>query len=109
MRAVRELGPQVVARGRARRTAYAARRALWGRLQALPLYRIDAAGQAHAVATLFRVYPAGCTLDGSEPLGWPLDADMQDGWFEGLPYFPDDMRPQGFLSRHFSQHHAGLL
>ena len=83
--------------------------ALWGRLQVLLLYRIDAAGQAHAVATLFRVYPAGCTLDGSEPLGWPLDADMQDGWFEGLPYFLDDMRPQGFLGRHFAQHHAGLL
>ncbi|HEY5580557.1 MAG TPA: DNA-binding protein, partial [Rhodoferax sp.] len=40
MRAVRELGPQVVSRGRARRTAYAARRALRGSLPALPLYRI---------------------------------------------------------------------
>ena len=38
-----------------------------------------------------------------------MDADMQDGWFEGLPYFPDDMNPQKFLCRHFSQHHAGLL
>lgn len=109
MRAVRELGPQVVARGRARRTAYAARRALRGRLELLPLYRIDLDGHAHEVAELCPVYPAGCVLDGSEPLGWPLDADMQDGWFEGLPYFLDDMRPQGFLGRHFARHHAALL
>lgn len=109
MRAVRELGPQVVSRGRARRTAYAARRALRGSLPALPLYRIDQDGQAHEVAKLFPIYPAGCVLDGSEPLDWPLDADMQDGWFEGLPYFLDDMRPQGFLGRHFARHHAALL
>lgn len=109
MRAIRELGPQVVARGRARRSAYAASRELRGRLQMLPLYRIDAAGQAHEVAEIYPVYPAGCALDGSEALGWPLDADMQDGWFEGLPYFLDDMRPQGFLGRHFARHHADLL
>ena len=37
MRAVRELGPQVVMRGRARSTTYAARRALRGSLGALAL------------------------------------------------------------------------
>jgi hypothetical protein len=109
MRAIRELGAQVVARGRARRTAYAARRALRGSLQALPLYRIDQDGQAHEVSELLPVYPAGCAVDWSEPLGWPLDEDMRDGWFEGLPYFLDDMRPQGFLGRNFAQHHADLL
>lgn len=109
MRAVQELGSQVVARGRARRTAYAARRALRGSLQALPLYRIDQHGQAHEVAMLYPVYPAGCALEYVEPLDWPLDEDMRDGWFEGLPYMLDDMRPQGFLGRHFAQHHANLL
>lgn len=109
MRAVRELGPQVVARGRARRTAYAARRALRGSFQALPLYRIDPGGQAHDAAMLYPLHPAGCALDTPEPLGWPLDENMQDGWFEGLPYFLDDMRPQGFLGRHFARRYADLL
>lgn len=109
MRAVRELGSQVVSRGRARRTAYAARRALRGSLQALPLYRIDQEGQAHEVSMLYPVYPAGCAADFLEPLDWPLDEDMQDGWFEGLPYPLDDMRPQGFLGRRFACHHADLL
>jgi hypothetical protein len=63
MRAVRALGSQVVARGRARRTAYAARRALRGSLQPLPLYRIDQLGQAHEVAKLLPVYPAGCAVE----------------------------------------------
>jgi len=109
MRAVRELGSQVVARGRARRTAYAARRALRGSLQALPLFRIDPQGQAHEVAKLYPLHPAGCVLDASEPSDWPLDDDMQDGWFGGLPYFLDDMRPQGFLGRHFARRYADLL
>jgi hypothetical protein len=34
---------------------------------------------------------------------------MRDGWFEGLPYPLDDMRPQGFLGRHFARQNAGLL
>ena len=34
---------------------------------------------------------------------------MQDGWFAGSPYFLDDMRPQGFLGRHFARRHADLL
>jgi hypothetical protein len=109
MRAVRELDLQIVARGRARRTAYAARRALRGSWQALPLYRIDQKGQPHEVALLYPLYPAGCAVDFIEPLDWPLDGDMQDGWFEGPPYFLDDMRPQGFLGRHFARHHADLL
>ena len=109
MRAVRELGSQVVSRGKARRTAYAARRPVRGSLQALALYRIDRDGQAHDAAMLYPLHPAGCALDSSEPLEWPLDEDMRDGWFEGLPYFLDDMRPQGFLGRHFARRHADLL
>ncbi|MES2089899.1 MAG: type II toxin-antitoxin system HipA family toxin YjjJ [Pseudomonadota bacterium] len=109
MRAVQALGPQIVARGRARRTAYAARRAVRGSLQALPLYRIDQDGQPHEVALLHPIYPEGCAADFLEPLDWPLDDNMQDGWFEGLPYPLDDMRPQGFLGRHFARHHADLL
>lgn len=109
MRAVQALGPQLVVRGRARKTTYAARRALRGSWQALPIYRIDREGQAHEVAQLQPLHPAGCALDGVDQLGWPLDSDMRDGWFDGLPYFLDDMRPQGFLGRHFAARYADLL
>jgi len=44
MRAITELQGQVVSRGRARRTAYAARRAIRGNLKPLPFYRVDEQG-----------------------------------------------------------------
>lgn len=109
MRAVRELGPQIITRGRARRTSYAASRALRGQAQTLPLYRIDTQGQAHQAAMLQLCHPAGCAIEWLEPCEWPLDEDMQDGWFDGLPYFLDDLRPQGFLGRGFARHHAAML
>ena len=34
---------------------------------------------------------------------------MADGWFDGLPYPFDDMRPQGFIGRSFARQHALLL
>jgi hypothetical protein len=109
MRAVAALGPAVVARGRARRTAYAARRAIRGSAAPLPLYRVNANGVADEVARLYTIHPAGCALDAAPALGWPLDGDMQDGWFDGLPYMLDDMRPQGFLGRGFARQHAALM
>jgi hypothetical protein len=55
-------------------------------------------------------YPDGCALEFREDFGWPLSSlDMRDGWFEGLPYPLQDMRPQGFLGRHFARRHAALL
>ena len=109
MRAVRSLGSQVVARGRARRTAYAARRTVRGTLASLPLFRVDEQGRAHEVATLIPTYPNGCALEYREPLAWPLDEVMEDGWFDGLPYPLEDMRPQGFLGRNFARHNASVL
>ena len=109
MRAVQALGPGLIVRGRARRTAYAARRALRGRSETLPLFQIDLEGRATEVAALHLAYPAGCAVDYLLPFDWPLDDDMVDGWFDGLPYPLDDMRPQGFLGRNFAHQHANLL
>ncbi len=109
MRAVRAAGLRVVARGQARRTAYAARRTVRGTLERLPLFRVDEHGRAHEVATLIPTYPNGCALEYREPFAWPLDRDMEDGWFDGLPYPLEDMRPQGFLGRHFARHNASVL
>jgi hypothetical protein len=109
MRAVQALGPALVVRGQARHTIYAARRALRGSMAPLPLYRVDARGMAHEAGLLHPLHPAGCMLDGAAGLGWPLDGAMQQGWFDGLPFLLDDMRPQGFLGRHFARHHAALM
>lgn len=106
MRALRELGDSVVSCGRARRTRYALRRALRGDAQPIPLYRVDSAGRGHQLGQLSLISPSGAALAYAAPFPWPLDREMAEGWFPGLPYPIADMRPQGFLGRHFARHHA---
>lgn len=111
MRAVRDLGREVISRGSARATSYAARRVLRGMTDSLPLYRVDEAGHGTRVGVLDPVYPEGCALALEEgtSMDWPLDRDMMQGWFGSLPYPLDDMRPQGFLGRNFARRNASLL
>ncbi|MEI7429880.1 MAG: DNA-binding protein, partial [Betaproteobacteria bacterium] len=102
-RLVAQMEQDVVRRGGSRRSRYALRRALRGRNQSLPLYRIDAEGGGHHVGNLDLTYPEGSALSFSEPFAWPLNPDeMSDGWFGGLPYPLLDMCPQGFLGRNFA-------
>jgi len=109
MRRVRAAGEDVISRGSARRTTYAARRALRGSKAALPLYRVGEHGAVQELAHLDLTYPDGCAVEFKADFGWPLDDEMQAGWFDGLPYPLQDMRPQGFLGRNFARHHATLL
>lgn len=74
----------------------------------MPLYCISEAGEAQELATLVPLYD-GAALQVRQELGWPLDEDMAQGWFDGIPYMLDDMRPQGFLGRHFARTNAALL
>jgi hypothetical protein len=34
---------------------------------------------------------------------------MRDGWFDGLPYFLEDLRPDGFLGRQFARAYGQVL
>ena len=107
MRLVAQLDDEVVRRGGARRSRYALRRPLRGRMGDLPLYRVDTEGNGHVVGALAPLHPNGCALDFSEPCRWPLAAGpMQDGWFEGIPYPLQDMKPSGFLGRNFAHQYG---
>jgi hypothetical protein len=109
MRWVRAAGDEVIVRGSARHTTYAARRSLRGANAALPLFRVDEQGDVQEVARLDLTYPDGCAVAFLADFGWPLDEQMQAGWFDGLPYPLNDMRPQGFLGRNFARHYAEML
>lgn len=109
-RLVGQIDHEAIRRGGSRRTRYSLRRALRGRGEAFPLYRIDADGTGHVAGGLDLTYPAGSALLLSEPLAWPLaDGEMSDGWFDGLPYPLLDMRPQGFLGRNFAHLYRQIL
>ncbi|RDD81041.1 type II toxin-antitoxin system HipA family toxinoxin YjjJ [Dyella tabacisoli] len=101
-------GDQIVKIGRARRTRYAAVRDVRGLGHRWPLYRIDSSGRPQSFGHLVALHGDGCWLDIEQPADW-LRGEFSDGLFPGLPWFLDDMRPQGFLGRMFAQHYAREL
>lgn len=108
-RLLRSAGAQVVTLGRARRTRHAWRRALRGWLGDWPVYRIDEQGAPHTWSTLALVAPQGCAMP-LEGTGWPVPPDEPgsapsagDGWWPGLPYPLQDLRPQGYMGRQFAR------
>lgn len=109
MRAVRTAGPEILTIGRARRTAYAARRNLRGSAEPLPVFQVDEQGGSAEVGRLNLAYPDGSVFEFSATSSWPLDDPMRDGWFDGIPYFLQDLRPDGFLGRQFARAHAQVL
>jgi len=100
MRTVQAAGDSVLTIGRARRTSYAARRQLRGSPAPLPVFRVDEHASTSQVGELHLAYPDGCLFEFENTLEWPLDADMRDGWFEGIPYMLQDLRPDGFSAAH---------
>lgn len=106
-RALDDLGSERILRlGAGRATRYAARRVpRYCGASHWDLHEVDTAGEAHTFATLH-------ALEGGqwyvEPhAGYsahPMQVGSDRGVFDGLPWFLDIARPQGFLGRLFAQH-----
>lgn len=109
MRMVRAAGAEVLTYGRARRTRYSARRHTPRFQQPLPLFVIEPSGAYTQAGQLHLVHPEGSVLQWEGNFPWPLAEEMEDGWFEGLPYFLQDLWPEGFLGRTFARAYAALL
>jgi DNA-binding transcriptional ArsR family regulator len=99
---------QIVKIGSARSTRYAAVREVRGLGHRWPLYRIDSKGRPQDVGELVALHGDGCWLDTDAPPDW-LRGEFSDGLFPGLPWFLDDLRPQGFLGRMFARRYAREL
>lgn len=93
---------RVLTGGRAGRTRYALRRALRGDDSDVPLYTVDADGNARTLAALAMVHPQGSRLV-LRDTEWPIPEAARDGWWDGLPYPVYDMRPQGYLGRQLAR------
>jgi hypothetical protein len=98
-------GDRVVRFGQARHSRYAATRHVRGLGDRWPLYRIDGNGQPHTFGQLTALHGDGCLITTAQPLDW-FRHEFRDGVFPGLPWFLDDMRPQGFLGRLFAHRSA---
>lgn len=87
--------------GRARSTRYAARRTIVSVGRSVPVYEIDEAGRSRRLAILHAMQPQGFFVETEAD-------DVQDGFFDDLPYFLDDLRPSGFLGRLIPLRHPEL-
>ena len=85
--------------GAARARRYLLPRRIPGAGSELPVMRVDARGQATPFG---RILP----LPGGR--FWVDEADGVSELHEGLPWFLDDMRPQGFMGRTFAHTHPAL-
>ncbi|MBX3024619.1 type II toxin-antitoxin system HipA family toxin YjjJ [bacterium] len=107
-RLVRAAGPDVTRIGRARRSGYAASREIRGLGRAWAAYRVRSEGRIDQVATLHALAPRGWWWQTPAPPEW-LGGDVAPGVFPDLPWFFEDLRPQGFLGRAFARRHAAAL
>lgn len=82
--------PQVLKYGRARATRYALLRPVH-ESHRFPLWQIDDRGTANKAGQLYCIWPVGSCLVEDHHRNWH--------YFDGLPWYLGDMRPQGFLGR----------
>lgn len=91
---------KVIQFGKARAVRYALVRPVRG-IATVPLWRVDEAGQAHKFADIYPCWPQGSCM--------VVTAQGEEAWFDGLPWYLTDLRPQGFLGRAWGRSLAAQL
>src|SRR6201995_298010 len=99
-RLVDAAGSEVIRYGNARATSYARRRSVAGQT-AWPIHRVEADGRLTSIGVLIPVAASGYLVS--------LTEQNRYEHFDGLPWWLQDMRPQGFLGRAFAQQKAASL
>ena len=102
-RVVARLGGKVIALGKARATRYARPRDIRGLGDRFPVYRVDRKGDVSLFGHLQAVW--------GRQFWWESLSGVPSALFPGLPWFIQDMRPDGFVGRafvHRSAHDLGL-
>ncbi len=90
---------QVLKVGSTRHQRYVVPRTVAGVGQTVPIMRVGVHGQASPFARMVLLEGGGVWLD---------EADGVSQKHDGLPWFLDDMRPQGFIGRTFAYAHPEL-
>lgn len=98
-RLLKSAGRRVCRFGKGRNTRYSLPHALF---TVQPLYRIDPAGVPEQLAEITPLIHNRYAVHAGRPHLWLAGLDGT-GVFDGLPYFLDNLRPQGFLGRQIAQ------
>ena len=107
-RLLSKAGSRVLRIGQARATRYVARRALMGNDDPITLYAIDAKGRPEHIAGLHGLARDQYYVDTMHGDFW-LRGEAINGVYKSLPYFLDDVRPQGFMGRQIARRYCGGL
>jgi len=95
-RLITRAGGSVARLGQGRATRYCA---IAENKQITPLFNIDERGFAHELAQLTPLRNNGFILEQQSNAPFWLLGEKGNGYFDNLPYFLDDLKPQGFLGR----------
>jgi hypothetical protein len=99
-RSLARLKDRIQVFGKGRSTFYAVRRNVRTLGSRFHLLRVDQKGRCHSVGELNAVAPKGYVLAFVESSGFEI--------FSDLPFFLDDVKPQGYLGRSFSKRYPEL-
>lgn len=98
-RQLRGLGDTVVKLSEGGGVRYAMTRSAFGADDKLHLFMVDAFGNNTLVALIRPLLHGGFYLERRTGIPAALLGERGDGLYDGLPWFLDDLRPQGFLGR----------
>jgi HipA-like C-terminal domain len=102
-RQLRALGDQIVRLGKGRATEYALTRNAFNAGDDIRLYAVDPHGNTVCVARLRPLAHGGFLVEATTGTPAILMGESGDGLYDDLPYFLEDLRPQGFLGRQVAQ------
>ncbi len=109
-RALRDFGDELVTLGATRSTRYLLRRSVRGIGSRWPIHRIDESGRASEWAELEALHDRAWRLQwAGTPPAWAGHFTDDHGLLKGLPFFLQDVRPQGFLGRIIARQFSARL
>jgi len=98
-RQLRGMGDSVIKLPSGRSPKYAMTRNAFGGDENIPLYMVDAYGNNTSVALIRPLAHGGFFVQALTGMPAVLLGEGKNGLYDDLPYFLDDLRPQGFLGR----------
>ena len=108
-RQIRKLGKEVLSVGSGPQLKHLLRREIPGLGSQWPAYQVEERGKAHFLGTVHALHGGMWHLNFEGPKPAFTDSEFNHGVFPGLPWFFDDMRPQGFLGRAFARRYGEPL
>jgi len=102
-RQLRGMGDSIITLPSGRSPRYALTRNAFGGDDKLPLFMVDAHGNNVPVAIIRPLAHGGFFVKALTGMPAVLLGEGKNGLYEDLPYFLDDLRPQGFLGRQIAE------